>query len=151
MVMKKVLFVCSGNICRSPLAEAFFNYLAEQKKLATHAVSAGLYPVLDHATGEAFIAANEYGINISSHRSRQLSQAMVQEADLILTMTREHKRCVEKFCAAAQGKTFTLPEFIGESGDIDDPYGQGLTVYRQCAQQVWAAVEKVVESLERKS
>ena len=143
-----MLFVGSGNICRSPMAAAFFNHLAEQKKLPIHASSAGLYPVLDHATEEAIIVASEYGIDLSHHRSRQLSQAIAQEADLILTMTGEQRRQVERFYAVAHGKTFTLREFIGESGDIADPYGQLQAVYRRCAEQIRAAVERVVERLE---
>jgi protein-tyrosine-phosphatase len=133
------------------MAAAFFNHLAEHRRLPAGATSAGLYPVLDHATEEAVIAASEYGMDLSPHRSQPLSSAMVHEADLILTMTREHRRHTERFFPAAQGKTFTLLEFIGEQGDIDDPYRRGLAVYRQCAQQLWAAVGKVVEYLEKKS
>jgi len=149
--VKKVLFVCSGNICRSPMAEAFFNHLAEHEKLPVRATSAGLYPVLDDAAAEAVIAAREYGVDLSPHRSQPLSSTVVHEADLILTMTREHRRHTERFFPAAQGKMFTLLEFIGEKGDIEDPYGQGLAVYRQCAQHIWKAVEKVVGYLEKKS
>jgi protein-tyrosine-phosphatase len=130
------------------MAAAFFNHLAEQKKLPVHAGSAGLYPVLDHATEETIIVASEYGVNLSHHRSRQLSQATVQGADIILTMTETHKRQVERFYPIAHGKTFTLREFVGESGDIADPYGQSQAVYRRCAEQIRTAVEKVVEHLE---
>jgi protein-tyrosine-phosphatase len=130
------------------MAEAFFNHVAEPQKLPVRADSAGLHPVLDDATEEAIIASREYSVDISSHHSQRLSQVMVQQATLILTMTAEHRRQVERVFPAARGKTFTLREFVGESGDIEDPYGQGLVVYRRCAQQIWAAVEKVVERLD---
>jgi protein-tyrosine-phosphatase len=149
--MKKVLFVCTGNICRSPMAEAFFNHLAGQKQLPMRARSAGLYPVLDFATQEAVIVGREYGVDLSAHRSRRLDRMMAANAGIILTMTSEQQREIERAYPTASGKTFTLLEFAGESGDIADPYGQGLAVYRRCAQQIWAAVEKGVERLKREA
>jgi protein-tyrosine-phosphatase len=145
--MKKVLFVCAGNICRSPMAEAFFNRLAGERELPLRAESAGLYPVMDQATEEAIEAASAYGVDLFGHQSRQLSEALVSEADLILAMTEMHTIQIEDRFADARGKTFTLLGFIGENGNIADPYGQSLAEYRRCAHRIWAAVEKVVDRL----
>ncbi len=146
--MKDVLFVCTGNICRSPMAEAFFNALAARRGLPARARSAGLSPVLDRATEIAARVAGEYGVDLHGHRSQPLDRASVARADLILTMTGEQRRWVEKLFPEAQGKTFTLLGYVGERGDIADPYGESLAVYRECAERIWSGVERVIASLE---
>lgn len=146
--MLKMLFVCTGNTCRSPMAEAFFNLLAQQRGLPARAFSAGLSVSNHKASDSAIQAAAEYGAELSSHRPQSLTQCMVNDADLILTMTEDYKRNVEMNYPSAQGKTWTLLQFIGEQGDIDDPYGGSLEEYRKCARQLWEAVSKVIDRLQ---
>jgi protein-tyrosine-phosphatase len=131
------------------MAAAFFNRLAETGRLPIRAESAGLFPVLDAATEEAITAAAEYGVDLWYHRSRQLTDAMVREADLILTMTEMQKHQIESRFAAALGITFTLRGYVGENGNIADPYGQSLAEYRRCAQRIWTGIEKVISHLQR--
>ncbi|RMG45618.1 MAG: low molecular weight protein arginine phosphatase [Acidobacteria bacterium] len=146
-MVKDVLFVCTGNICRSPMAEAFFNALAERRGLPVRARSAGLSPVLDRVTEVAARVAGEYGVDLRGHRSRPLHRADVAQADLILTMTEGQRRLIEELFPEARDKTFTLLAYVGERGDIADPYGESLAVYRRCAERIWNGVERVIASL----
>ena len=128
--LKKVLVVCTGNSCRSPMAEGWLNQkLAGKGWIAASAGVAawgGAPP-----TPEAVEAMREIGVDISAHRSRALSRQMVAEANVVLAMTEEHRREIERRFPEARGKTFLLNGFgLGEARDIADPVGYPEDVYR---------------------
>ena len=146
-----VLFVCSGNTCRSPMAAAFFNLLAEKKGLSLRAESAGIAPFEEGASYEAVQAAADYSADLSSHKTRQLKEAALREAERVITMTETHKQRLEQGFALASGRVFTLMESVDGSGDIYDPYLKPIMVYRNCAAQIWAAVGKLVDRLAKEA
>src|ERR687886_2966398 len=89
--MKTLLFICTANICRSPTAEAIFNALAEERGLAWRAASAGVVALIDEDIApNARVALEEVGIYAEGHRARQVSEEMLKEADLVLTMGPRH-------------------------------------------------------------
>ena len=107
-------------------------------KTDTHVVSsAGLSVLFSASAAEnACAVMEERGLDISAHRSKQLTEEMVREADLILTMTERHAALVCTFFSHARGKTKTLAAFAGKEGDVADPFGGSLETYRACAQQI---------------
>jgi len=149
--VKKILLVCSGNTCRSSMAEGLARYLLEQKGLldSVTVLSAGTaaWPGLP-ATPEAVTALSEEGIDLSNHRARELTPELINEADLVLTMTGHHRQQVLRLVPAAAGKVHLLKKyaasFVGDletaesdwAYDIPDPFGQPLEVYRQVAQEL---------------
>ena len=146
--MERVLFVCTGNTCRSPMAAAFFKHLAAQKGVSVQASSCGLDVHTHTATPEAIEAAYGHGADISSHKPHVLNALVVDEMDRIFTMTEAQKRRVEKEFPSARGKVATLMEAIGTEGEIYDPIGKPLREYHNCAQQVWSAVDKLVTQMQ---
>ncbi len=131
---KSVLFVCTGNTCRSPMAEGFFN---NSRKNAV-AVSAGFMPGGNTAEEIAVKAALELGADIQNHIPRPITKELLENSDIILTMTKAHKNSLP------QGLNVkTLAEVAGESGDVADPYGCGMEVYRQTAKQIKELIEKL--------
>jgi protein-tyrosine-phosphatase len=94
---KKVLFVCTGNTCRSPMAEGLLKRMAQENRIPLEVQSAGLAAFAGvPATPEAIEACREKGVDISSHLSQPLNKTLVTESDLILTMTGKHKEMIVK-------------------------------------------------------
>lgn len=127
------------------MAEGYFNHLARQKrKNDLLAISAGL------AAGEGYPAAElsralsaEDGIDISRHQSQRLRRELVERSFLILTMTGWQKEETLETFPAAQGKTYTLKEFSGGSGDIEDPIGLDREAYQGIYREIKEAVDHV--------
>ncbi|MDP3386095.1 MAG: low molecular weight protein arginine phosphatase [Eubacteriales bacterium] len=150
----KILFVCTGNTCRSPMAEGLFSKIIESKGVSKEVytvVSAGLMTVDGLEASEfAVEALNEKGIDIRDHRSKRLTTDMIEEADLILTMTYSHKTAVIQKSANASEKTYTLKEYAnhGDSNmDIADPFGMDIDAYQQCAEEISTTLESIVNKL----
>lgn len=127
--MKKIIFVCTGNTCRSPMAEGLFRAYVQKRHLgfievasAGLAAAAGLPP-----TDFAVTAAKEFGVDIAAHRSRAITRYDLQEPETyFVCMTREHAAVLQMYVEAE--RILTL--------DISDPYGGDLAVYTRCAHEI---------------
>ena len=145
-----VLFVCTGNTCRSSMAEQLFNLKA--KDLSAHAFSAGLDAKPGSSMSlQAAEAMAALGYNSTAHSSTLLSVEAVEEADVILTFTQGQKIELGEGFPAAIEKVFTISEFAnrgsGISVDVSDPYGRGAEVYKETAETIDSLVELIVSSL----
>lgn len=142
---KHILFVCTGNTCRSPMAEALFNDIAVKNGINAESTSAGIY-----ASGEASInsvlAMAELLIDIKGRNAVQVTYDMVNKADLVLTMSDSHKMALV-FNFGNDEKIMTLNEFAGEDGEIDDPFGMDIEAYRECRDKIRRLIEKAIEKL----
>lgn len=152
--MKKILFVCTGNTCRSPMAAALFNHMAalEPSGFEFTAVSAGLaVPYSAPASENTILAMNEYpGSDLSEHRSRNVSHSDIKEAFLVLAMEPWHQHELLSRFPDMHQKIFTLKEYsYGVTGGIRDPYGGSLEEYTRCAQEIAQAVERLIEKLKK--
>ncbi|HTK30527.1 MAG TPA: hypothetical protein VL332_01085 [Candidatus Saccharimonadaceae bacterium] len=146
----RVLIVCSGNTCRSPLAEAYLRAALGADRDRVQVVSAGT-GALDGqpATGPAIEVARRDGVDLAGHRSRRLRIADVAEADLVLVMERLHLNVVRAMGAPAD-KTHVLsdwPEPGEPELEIFDPFGGSIEAYEECWRRVRRHVERVVPSV----
>lgn len=135
---QKILFVCTGNICRSPMAEGLLKKMARDNQWSLETQSAGLAAFNGvPATPEAIEACQEKGIDISAHQSQPLSKALVLESSLILTMTDKHKESILRKMPQLADKVSLLSDFAGKGiEDVEDPVGQSVDVYRKILTQI---------------
>jgi glycine hydroxymethyltransferase len=151
--MKTVLFVCTGNVCRSPMAEGIFRH-AVQGRGEYRVLSAGL-GALDGQppSAHAIQAVKELGIDIASQRSRMLSADLVNQADYIFGMTHSHVDTVMMLFPSAAEKTFLLREFDETlehfEKDISDPIGGSYEVYLTCRDQIEQGMVSLLRFLEQ--
>lgn len=136
----KVLFVCTGNTCRSPMAEGIFNHLSEG------AFSRGLMAEGGKASENSVKTMAKMGIDISAHVSKQLAIEDVEEAELVLTMSKMHKAAIVNAVPQSEGKVFTIGEYA-HGDDVADPYGGSEEVYEACGAQLYDYIERIVEKL----
>jgi protein-tyrosine phosphatase len=120
-MIKSLLTVCVGNICRSPMAEGLFREVARESGRDVLVHSAGIGALVDHAADPIAVQLmQEAGIDIGAHRARQISPEIIAESELILVMESWQQQEVERLYPFAKGRVFT----IGKWSDItvDDPY-----------------------------
>lgn len=143
-----ILFVCTGNTCRSPLAAAMANKLIP----TANSSSAGIFALPGQkASLEMINTASRYGIDLTKHTSRQVNREMLEQADLILTMTTQHKQALLRAFADVEGlhrKIFTLSEYVKAGGEIADPYGQGQAMYDLSGEQIYTLIKALKATLE---
>ncbi len=143
--MKKVLFVCTGNTCRSPLAEAIFKSKVDDN---FYCESRGTY------TREGISAAEnsiEYvknkKINLDNFKSKQITKDDISEYDYIVTMTDAHKELLVDWTNDTVNNIYTYKELLEQEGDVKDPYGQDYEEYEKIGSYFEETMDKVINKI----
>jgi protein-tyrosine-phosphatase len=141
--MLTFLAVCTGNICRSPMAEGILKKVLEGSAAALVS-SSGTHALVGNPASEfSVIASDENGIDISRHRARMLTPEMIESSDIILCMERFHVEQILSIDVSAHERVFNLADFSGvrRMRDIPDPYGCSLREYRECFSDIWRCID----------
>jgi glycine hydroxymethyltransferase len=151
--MKTILFLCTGNVCRSPMAEALFRRAAAGRG-EFRALSAGLGAVDgEPPTAHSVTAMRELGMDISGQRSRTLTTELVRQADYIFGMTHSHVDAMALLYPLAAEKTFLLREFDDSledfEKDISDPIGGSYEIYENCRDQIEQGIASLLKFMEQ--
>lgn len=138
-----IVLVCTGNTCRSPMAEGLLRQRFAKLGEGGHGInviSAGVAACEGAlASPQAVEVMDAKGIDISSHQSRPLSDAIISRADLVLTLTRGHRAAILAAWPEMENRVFTLRT---DGGDIGDPVGGSVELYEQCARQIGEAIDQ---------
>lgn len=135
----KILFLCSGNTCRSPMAQAIFDKKATERGFSVISDSAGVRAFTgDRASEKTIAVMKERGIDISSHRSRRFSEYMAEEYDYFVCMTREQSEAIAPFVNEER-------ILVGE--EIWDPGDDGMDIYRLCADKMEREADNLLDFL----
>lgn len=146
----KILLVCTGNTCRSCMAEGLLTDMLKNisKDSEITVQSAGIFAMPNQTASEnALVAMKNQSIDLSYHKSKQLTIDMIQESDLVLTMTNGHKQSILQSLPEASEKVYTLKEYVGLGGDIQDPFGGSLVVYEESLRDIKESLELLIEKL----
>lgn len=141
--MKKILFVCTGNTCRSPMAAALMNKLLADSNICDIIASSAGIAALDGepASENSVKAASEAGADLTSHKARKITREMIKQCSAVYTMTQSH---------AAMLKS-ALPEYAAKikvlGSGIPDPYGGDINEYRNCRDSILAALKIIIEQV----
>ena len=175
--MSGILVVCTGNVCRSPMAEGFLrSALASRLGDAAPAVSSAGTAGWEgaRAMDESILAAEERGVDIGTHLARVVSPAMVEDADLVLCMASDHREAIVRTWPGQRAKTFTITELVRlleaspadgsiparvaaaaaarngsahDDGDIRDPLGDPIDGYREIAEELQDLSDRLAVAL----
>ena len=161
-MIKTILFVCTGNTCRSAMAEGMFKKMLEERTKGNskiEVISAGISALPGISpTFEAISVMFEQGIDISQHYAQELQEELIKKADLILVMTNEHKEYIHKEFPFAQNKTFLPKKFTinnksksnqnnDRNYEIIDPIGRKIEFYRIIARELKNNLEKILDKI----
>lgn len=152
-----ILFVCTGNTCRSPMAEVMMRKLVAEKlgceidALENKGVliaSAGVAAAPGCAPSpEAVVVMEEQSLNLANHASQPLTEKLIRHADVIYTLTSGHRQAILRRWPDAASRTHTIRS---DGGDISDPIGGPVTIYRECAAQIESALRLRIDELDLK-
>ncbi len=152
--MKKIMFVCTGNICRSAMAHQYmqkklYDLKREEEIVVSSCGTSAQNGAL--STKYAIEVMKKYDVDMTLHIATNMFDIDIENYDLILCMTLQHKYNILTFYPKLKGKVFTLKEYIAGNDegniDIDDPWGYGIEIYTACAKEVVECVDKLLEKI----
>ena len=147
------MYICTGNICRSAMAHKLLEKKLKDNNISNVEVySCGVFAENgDTSTYAATEVMKEYDVDMSTHRATHISNSNIKDMDLILCATFSHKRSVLQMYPELDVKLFTIKEYVCEKDctdlDIKDPWGYDIEIYRFCAAEIEACIDKLLDKL----
>lgn len=153
----KIMFICTGNICRSAMAHHLLEKKIKDKGIiGIEVYSCGVFAEQgDYADYSAIEAIKEYGVDLKKHKATNIRKSNIQEMDLILCATKSHTYSVLQLYPELKGKVFTMKEYVeydkqGKDIDIPDPWGFDIAIFRFCVATIDQCLDMLIEKIDKK-
>ena len=147
----KIMFICTGNICRSAMAHKMLEKKAKELNKNVEVYSCGIWAENgDIPTYEGIETMKEYGIDLKTHKATNIRNSNIENMDVILCATNNHKLNVTAMYPKLKDKVFTMKEYCGfleNDLDINDPWGYGLDVYKKCAKEIENCIAIILKKI----
>ncbi len=150
----KIMFICTGNICRSAMAHGLMEKMTKENNLKDIEIySCGVFAENgDKPTYNAIEVAKEYDVDLKNHTATNIRNSSIEEMDLILCATTSHKNTVLQMYPNLKDKTYTMKEYAYDNEnkkdiDIKDPWGYDLETYRFCIAEIEKCLNKIIEKI----
>lgn len=149
---RRIVFVCTGNVCRSPMAEVLFTEHARRAGESDlfEVSSAGTWALTgEPASGNAIVAMAQRGIDLQAHRGTMLNHTIMEQADVVIVMTRNHREAINAEFPLFRNKVHLMSELHNRVYDIGDPYGGPLNEYESTARQLEGLIQAGYEHIKK--
>ena len=150
----KIMFICTGNICRSAMAHKLMEKKLKDNEIRDIEVySCGIFAENgDRPTYNAIEVTKEYDVDLKEHKATNIRDSKIEEMDLILCATMSHKYSVIQMYQSLASKVYTLKEYVNENKenknlDIKDPWGYDIEIYRFCIAEIDQLLDKIIEKI----
>jgi len=143
----KILFVCTGNTCRSCMAETVFNELSDIDGVKAYSAGISVTPNSKTSKNTATLVKCNLNVDISERRAIQLTSDLITEHNLILTMTSYMRDVLQENFPQYKNKIYTLNQFVGLKGDVVDPYGSDIRVYETTFNMLKTSIELLLNKI----
>lgn len=143
----KILFVCTGNTCRSCMCESIFNNMCDVPSIKAFSAGISIVPHSTVSLNAAAVIKKNLGTDISGRKALTVTEDAVMQSNLILTMTGFIRDILKKKFPGKAGSIFTLYEYAGIEGDIKDPFGGSIDVYNETYEALKKSVSLVIRRI----
>lgn len=153
----KIMFICTGNICRSAVAHRLLEKKIKEKNLNIEVFSCGTNAENgDIPTYNAIEVMKDYDVDMKVHKAINILDSNIEEMDLVLCATNSHKRTVLLMYPILKNKVYTLKEYVEydktkKDMDISDPWGYDISVFRHCATEIDKCLDLLLEKIDKES
>ena len=145
----KVLFVWTGNTCRSPIAEAVFNSLNTDDNITSNSAGISIVPGSKVSKESAELIYRELKLDLKNRKAKQIENELLEESNLVLAMTRYGRDYLKTYYKNYKNKIFTLFEYVGVEDEIKDPYGGTVSVYKNTYNQIKGSVSLLLSKIKK--
>ena len=143
----KILFICTGNTCRSCMAETIFNQVCNMDGLESFSAGVSIFPGSSVSKNASKLLIDRLGCDISKRSAVQLERKFIEDADLILAMSNSVKQYAISNFGVPQNTTYTLNEYVDVIGEVSDPYGGDLSTYKKTYEQIENLINLLISKL----